>query len=144
MLFDRQQSLIAFLVLALSLINACGNQTRYERWVGHYKFPESDVEFPFYMELVISGKKVTGRSVDPSDVATIRGSLLGEHYELLFHPLDQGDSTDQDIYFRGTRRVDDIVGEWEHVVGVVGPWSAKLTELEEIEALDLSGLPCID
>ena len=96
------------------------------------------------MELIVVGESATGRSVDNSDVAVIRGTVADDQYDLQLHPVDEGASTDQDIRFRGTRARDVVTGAWEHASGARGTWTAEITALEEREALDLYRLPCAD
>lgn len=147
---DRKQPIPGgrFLMPLLVFLAACAGQEQEqeqrEKWIGHYEAPGVDVEFPVFMELAISAGVVSGRSADSTEVATVKGTVDGDKYELLLHPLDEGESTDQDIYFRGTRTGDIITGEWEHVVGVGGPWTARITELDEREALQLYQSPCED
>jgi len=114
-----------------------------ERWIGTYLYPNHSMKFPLYMDLTITGGRVSGRAFDGNmEEGTISGSVEGAAYSLLLHPLKQGASAEQDIRYRGIRSNDSISGEWEHVVGVQGKWTASLTDLTPKEALRLHAPPC--
>jgi hypothetical protein len=74
--------------------------------------------------------------------AAVSGTVNGEKYDLLLHPLKHGTSSEQDIHYRARRTKDTLAGEWEHAVGVKGPWIATITDLAAIDALKLHAPPC--
>jgi len=120
--------------LAIAVLGGC--EERSEKWVGTYSFPNDSTKFPLYLDLVVKGEQISGRAFDGSmEEAAVSGSVRGEQYELLLHPLKQGASTGQDIHYRGKRAKDTVVGEWEHVVGVKGTWTATITALAAKDAL---------
>jgi hypothetical protein len=133
----------ALFAVTLLLIAGCENHSRPEKWVGTYTYSNDSPKFPIYFDLTIVGEHVAGRAFDGNmEEADITGNIAEHSYSLLLHPLKQGSSTDQDIRFRGTRSQDAIVGEWEHVVGVNGAWSAKATELPPNDAIRVLLPPC--
>ena len=144
-IWDQTRAMIGICIwaLAFSLMGGCEEATKSERWIGTYLYPNHTMEFPLYMEITITGGRVSGRAFDSTmDEATISGSVEGAAYSLLLHPLKHGASKEQDVHFRGTRSNGSITGEWEHVVGVKGKWTASKTDLAPMEALNLYALPC--
>jgi hypothetical protein len=132
--------LIGIVALVLA---ACEEAPKSERWIGVYSFPNDSTKFPLYMNITIEGGKVSGRAFDGNmEEASISGKAKDGSYSLLLHPIKQGSSVKQDIYYRGKRSNDVIVGKWEHVVGVKGPWNATATELSPKEALKLHEISC--
>lgn len=122
---------------------ACQEAPRSEKWIGTYSFPNNSPKFPLYLDIKIEGTRVSGRAFDGSmEEATVSGTVDGERYELLLHPLKHGTSAAQDVYYRGRRTKDSIEGSWEHVVGAKGPWTATVTRLAAKEALELHAPPC--
>lgn len=129
--------------LAVTLLAGCEESPKSERWIGTYLFPNHSIEFPLYMDITITKGRVSGRAFDGTmDEATISGSVDGDAYAFLLHPLKHGASTEQDVHFRGIRSANSIVGEWEHVVGVKGKWTASATDLPPKEALEQYIPPC--
>lgn len=127
----------------LTMTVGCQETPRSERWIGTYSFPNDSTKFPLYLEITVDGARVSGRAFDGSmEEATVSGTVNGEKYELLLHPLKHGTSSAQDIHYRARRAKDSLVGEWEHVVGVKGPWAATSTDLAAKEALKLHAPPC--
>jgi hypothetical protein len=134
---------LALYALTVGLIVGCEQAPRSERWTGAYSYPNNSLTFPLYLDLTVKGEHVSGRAFDGNmEEAAISGTVNGAQYSLLLHPLKQGASSAQDIYYRGKRAEDGIVGEWEHVVGVKGRWTATTTELGPKEALKLHASPC--
>jgi hypothetical protein len=108
-----------------------------EKWIGHYMYPGHDDKFPIYLDIRIQGVEVEGESFDGNmERATVTGSVENGFYNLLLHPVKHGDKTNQDVYYRGKRTGDSINGEWEHVVGVTGPWVSTITALGPEKALE--------
>ena len=129
--------------LVIALVMGCEETPKTQRWIGAYMYPGYSEKFPIYLDITITGGRVSGRSFDGNmEEATVSGSVEGAAYSLLLHPLKQGASTEQDVHFRGMRSNDSIVGEWEHVVGAKGKWTASLTDLAPNEALRLYIPPC--
>lgn len=129
--------------VAVVLMASCAEAPKSERWISVYSYPNNSTKFPLYLEITIKGGRVLGRAFDGNmNEGTISGSVDGPSYSLLLHPLKQGSSSDQDIRYKGERLKDSIVGEWEHVVGVKGPWTATATKLELKEALEPYKPPC--
>lgn len=124
------------LPFALILVLSCSTETVNENWIGHYSFPGHEIDFPLHMSIQIKGKEVSGLAIDGNmEEATISGTIENGSYELLLHPVKHGDSKEQDVHYRGKRTGNEIVGEWEHVVGAKGAWVSKLTSLQAEEAL---------
>jgi hypothetical protein len=131
---------IFFLVI---FITGCSKTTVNEKWIGHYSFPGNEIEFPLHVNIQVNGTRVTGIAIDGNmEEATISGSVEDGMYDLLLHPVKHGESKSQDVYYRGRRSGDEIVGEWEHVVGAKGPWVSKLTDLDAEEAIKILTGPC--
>lgn len=130
------------ILIASLLIGGCVSHDRTEHWIGYYQYPGVEDRFSIYMEFSIRNGMVSGLATDSSGLADIKGTFVAGHYELLLHPMNQGGSVEQDVWFRGVRSRDTIVGEWEHVVGVSGHWAASITDLEAESALRLERLPC--
>jgi hypothetical protein len=130
-------------LVASAFLLGCTNGPLSEKWLGHYSFPNNDVEFPLYLSIHIEGARVSGMALDGSmEQAVITGSVREGRYELLLHPLKHGNDKSQDVHYRGKRTGDRIVGEWEHVAGVRGPWSSEITDLDAEEAIRLIRPPC--
>ena len=139
----RSITLGAIFALVLAIMAGCQGSLRSERWIGIYSFPNHSTKFPLYLDITVEGKRVSGRAFDGSmEEAAVSGTVDGDQYELLLHPLKHGTSSEQDIYYRARRAKDSLVGEWEHVIGVKGPWVASITELAAKEALKLHTPPC--
>lgn len=133
----------AILGLVLAMMAGCQDSPRSERWIGTYSFPNHSTKFPLYLDIRVEGKRVSGRAFDGSmEEAAVSGTVNENEYDLLLHPLKQGTSSEQDIHYRARRAKDSLVGEWEHVIGVRGPWAASITELAAKEALKLHPPPC--
>jgi hypothetical protein len=125
------------------LMAACAEEPKSERWISVYSYPNDSTKFPLYLEITVKDGHVLGRALDGNmNEGIITGSTDGSSYSLLLHPLKQGSSSDQDIRYKGDRSKDSIVGEWIHVVGVKGPWTATSTKLGPKEALAPYKLPC--
>lgn len=140
--FNHLLTVTAFCV-ALLLFSGCDNPKIDEKWIGFYTYPNDETKFAFYMDLTIEDGVVTGRAWDGNmEEAIIGGTIDGGSYSLTLHPEKQGKSKSQDLYYRGIRVKDSIVGEWEHVVGVIGSWNATVTDLAPADALKLYQLPC--
>ena len=134
---------VSFYAASIVLMAACVEEPKSERWISVYSYPNDSTKFPLYLEITVKGGHVLGRALDGNmNEGTISGSVDGSSYSLLLHPLKQGSSSDQDIRYKGDRSKDSIVGEWTHVVGVKGPWTAMSTELGPKEALAPYKLPC--
>ena len=139
----RSITLGAICALVLAMMAGCQDAPRSERWIGTYSFPNRSTEFPLYLDITVEGKRVSGRAFDGSmEEAVVSGTVNGDQYDLLLHPLKHGTSSEQDIHYRGRRAKDSLAGEWEHVIGVKGPWTASITELAAKEALKLHTPPC--
>ena len=124
-------------------MTACAEVPKPERWISVYSYPNNQKKFPLYFEITVKEGLVIGRAFDGNmNEGTVRGSFDGSSYSLLLHPLKQGLSTDQDVRYKGERSKDSIEGEWEHVVGVKGPWTATATKLEAKKALEPYKLEC--
>lgn len=129
--------------LVMTMTLGCQEAPRSERWIGTYSYPNNPMKFPLYLDIKIEGARVSGRAFDSSmEEASVSGTVDGERYELLLHPLKHGTSSGQDIHYRARRAKDSLTGEWEHVVGVKGPWIATVTDLAAKEALELNAPPC--
>ena len=137
-----QSSVLAFVTL---LLVGCDNPQISERWIGFYSFPNDDKKFPLYMDLKIEDGIVTGNALDGNmEEATVGGTVEGESYSLHLHPVKYGSNTNQDVYYRGVRSNDSIVGEWQHVVGVKGSWNANMTGLAPKEAMKPYEVACAE
>ena len=133
----RQANLTLFLLLGI-LSFSCLAEDVNENWIGHYSFPGSDIGFPLYISIQISGTQVSGTAVDGNkELATVSGTAANNSYDLLLHPLKHGDNKDQDVRYKGKRSGNEIAGEWVHVVGPRGPWTSKLTDLNAEEAIEV-------
>ena len=129
--------------VAVLLTTACEEAPKSERWMGVYSYPNDSTKFSLYLDITIERGHVSGRAFDGNlEEATISGNVEDASYSLLLHPIKQGSSSSQDIHYRGMRSKDSIVGEWEHVVGVKGLWTATTTEISPKEALKLHEMPC--
>ena len=135
----------ALCLLTLTLLFGCSKEVTSEKWIGHYMFTGKDIQFPLHIDIQIQDGKVRGVAFDGSmEKATVTGAMENGSYELLLHPVKHGENTTQDVYYRGKRTGDSIVGEWEHVVGVTGPWVSKITDFEPAEAIEQYRIPCED
>jgi hypothetical protein len=142
MIYRRIGMELALYALAVGLSVGCEQTPRSERWIGAYSYPNNSLKFPLYLDLTVKGEQVSGRAFDSNmEEAAISGTVNGAQYSLRLHPLKQGASSAQDIHYRGKRAKDGILGEWEHVVGVKGSWTATTTELGPKEALKLHAPP---
>ena len=122
---------------------SCSRATINEKWIGHYSFPGSEIEFPLHVSIQINGAQVTGIALDGNmEEAIISGTFENGMYDLLLHPSKHDESKDQDVHYREIRSGDEIVGEWEHVAGAKGPWISKLTDLDAAEAIKMLNKPC--
>lgn len=139
----RAITLGAIWALALATMAGCQDSPRSEKWIGTYSFPNHSTKFPLYLDIRVEGKRVSGRAFDGSmEEAAVSGSVNGDQYDLLLHPLKHGTSSEQDVHYRARRAEDSLVGEWEHVIGVRGPWAASITALAAKDALKLHTPPC--
>ena len=131
-----------FLTLAILSFN-CSAEIVNEKWIGHYSFPNSDIEFPLHISIQIRGSQVSGTAIDGNmEEATVSGTVVSNEYDLLLHPIKHGDSKNQDVRYKGKRSGDEIAGEWIHVVGPRGPWISGLTDLNAKEAIKVKQEPC--
>ena len=109
----------------------------------HLFVPERFNEVSALSDIKVEGARVSGRAFDGSmEEAAVSGTVTAERYELLLHPLKHGTSSEQDVHYRARRAEDALAGEWEHVVGAKGPWTATITDLAANEALKLHAPPC--
>ncbi|MEW8291521.1 MAG: hypothetical protein AB2672_13415 [Candidatus Thiodiazotropha endolucinida] len=130
---------------ALALLVSCSNEVKNEKWIGYYKFEGNEIQFPLHLDIQIQDEKVKGLAFDGSmEKATVAGTVKDGFYELLLHPVKHGEKTNQDVHYRGKRTGDAIVGEWEHVVGVKGPWVSNITNNGPREAMEPYRIPCED
>lgn len=133
----------ALLTVALALTTACAEPTRPEKLVGTYSYSNGSPNFPIYFDITVQGKRVSGRAFDGNmEESSISGTLEGASYSFVLHPLKQGSSPSQDIWFRGTRSDTSVTGGWEHVVGAKGAWSVKATNLPPSDAIKQYQIPC--
>lgn len=133
-------SAFVFMVMPLSV---CADEVISEKWIGHYMYTGSDIKFPLHIEITIKGKEAHGVAFDGSmEKATVSGTVANGMYVLLLHPVKHGNSTNQDVYYKGKRVGNTINGKWEHVVGVSGPWTSSITNLGPEEAIEKYKLPC--
>jgi len=135
--------LLGLCLLSTALLLGCSEETISEKWIGHYSYPGSDVKFPLHVDIQIQGRKVKGVAFDGNmEEASVSGSVENGSYSLLLHPLKHGENKSQDVYYRGKRSGNTIVGEWEHVVGAKGAWVSSLTVLGPTEAIKPHKFPC--
>lgn len=133
----------AMCALVLTTMLGCQEAPQSERWIGTYSFPSDSTKFPLYLDITIEGARVSGRAFDGSmEEAAVSGTVNGDKYDLLLHPLKYGTSSEQDIHYRAQRAKDSLRGKWEHVAGAKGPWTATITDLAAKEALKFHALPC--
>ena len=124
-------------------MSGCTQEPISEKWIGYYSFPSHTVKFPLYIDIVIYSEAVNGTAIDGSnDKAIVTGTLKDGYYSLLLHPEKYGKNTDQDVWYKGSRSDNNIVGKWVHVAGPSGPWNATLTTLGPVEAIKPYIKPC--
>ena len=132
-----------FLVVCVAVMVGCSKEPISERWIGYYSFQSHPVKFPLYVDIVIEGESVHGTAIDGSnEKAAVTGTVIDGYYSLLLHPEKHGNNKGQDVWYKGSRNDNNIVGEWVHVVGPSGPWSATLTTLGPVEAIKPYIKPC--
>jgi len=128
----------AMCALVITPMVGCQEAPRSEKWIGTYSYANDSTELPLYLDIKIEEARISGRAFDSSmEEATVSGTVNGERYELLLHPLKHGTSSEQDIHYRARRANDSLAGEWEHVAGVKGPWTATITDRAARPALEL-------
>lgn len=136
----RRLLLMCFLIM---FAGGCSRAPVNEKWIGHYSFPGSEIEFPLHVSIQLKAKQVTGLAVDGNmEKASISWSIETGMHDLLLHPSKPGESKNQDVYYRGKRSGDEIAGEWEHVAEAKGPWSSKNTDLDAAQAIKMLSKPC--
>ena len=109
-----------------------------EKWIGYWQYPSQERKYPIYFELKITDRGVSGKTLEKNgDITKIKGAREGNEYVLTAHPIQQGDSKEEDVVFRGQRSGDTMTGTWTHFVGAEGPWRVEVTNLEAEPALSL-------
>ena len=138
------RALLTVQVLSVILMIGCSPTETEEKWLGYYQLPEADEKFPIYLQLKIVGTVVEGNALDGNmEAAPITGSVVNGTYDLNLHPVKEGRDTRQDINYRAKRNGPSLAGEWEHSIGMKGPWAAKITDVTEPEVKPLLQLPCV-
>lgn len=135
---------IASFLVALSA--GCARETVQEQWIGHYENPEYVNAVPIHFTLLIHPR---GR-IDGLASQGFRQTWVVEgHYEnselmMNLAPLNEELSLISGMTFSGFRKSDTIEGNWLNEEGVERSWSAKLTDLEQEDALPEHEVVCDD
>ena len=131
------------LLICVAVSGGCTKEPVNEKWIGYYSFPSHSEKFPLYVEIIIKGESINGTAIDGNnEKATVTGTLKNGYYSLLLHPEKHGKNKSQDVWYKGNRKGNNIIGEWEHVVGAGGPWNAAITTLDPVEAIKPYIKPC--
>lgn len=141
--YFTKYTMMLLITMCVLTTSGCTKDPVKEKWIGHYSFPSHPEKFPLYVDIVINGEAVRGKAIDGNrEIATVTGTLKNGYYELLLHPMKHGENKKQDVWYKGNRNGNHIIGEWEHVVGAGGPWNATLTTLGVNEAIKPYIKPC--